>query len=257
MFGVDGGLLAHPVLRHQAGLGLGHLDVVAEHLVVPDLHILDARLLLGAGLQIGHQLGPVVDDVPEPVHLGAVTLPDELALPHGEGGLVHQGPLEELPHLGQVVQLPPEGLEEGGGAALQQLPDAGQLPQAVGQGHQIPAPGGAVHHPADEPLQVGDLLQLLQGHHQLLPGDDVLVQVAHRLLAAADLHRGQERALDPAPKQPPAHGGLGPVQHPQQRPLLGGAARSSPGAAARPWRSWSGPAPTAENPSSPWSAWCR
>ena len=56
--GVDGGLLAHPVLRHQADLGLGHLDVVAEHLVVPDLHVLDARLLLGAGLQVGHQLGP-------------------------------------------------------------------------------------------------------------------------------------------------------------------------------------------------------
>ena len=230
--GVDGGLLAHPVLGHQADLGLGHLDVVAEHLVVPDLHVLDARLLLGAGLQVGHQLGPVVNDIPEPVHLWAVALPDELALPHGEGGLVHQGPLQELPHLRQVVQLPPEGLEEGGGAALQQLPDAGQLPQAVGQGHQIPPSGGAVHHPADEPLQVGDLLQ---GHHQLLPGDDVLVQVAHRLLAAADLNGGEEGPLDPAPEQPPAHGGLGPVQHPQQTALLllgaegGGELQSLPG----------------------------
>ena len=132
--GVDGGLLAHPVLRHQADLGLGHLDVITEHFVIADLHVLDTRLLLGAGLQLGHHLRPVVDHVPQPVYLGAVTLADELALPHGEGGLVHQGPAQQVPQLGQVVQLSAQGLEQGGGAPLQQLPDAGQLPQAVGQG---------------------------------------------------------------------------------------------------------------------------
>ena len=51
---VDGGLLAHPVCRHQVGLGLGHLDVVAKDLVVLDPNIFDAARLFGAVLDV-HQ----------------------------------------------------------------------------------------------------------------------------------------------------------------------------------------------------------
>ena len=215
--GVDGGLLAHPVLGDQVRLGLGHLDVIAKDLVIAHLHVPDARLLLGAALQVGQQLRPVVDDVAEAVHLLAVPLPDKLSLPDGEGGLVHQGPLEQVPQLGQVVQLLPQGLEQGGGAALQQLPQPGQAAQAAPQGGQVPAACGAVHHPANEPLQVSDLPQL-QG--QLLPGDDVPHQVVHRLLPPGDLNGGEEGPLQPAPDEPVAHGGAGLVQHPEQRALF-------------------------------------
>ena len=182
--GVDGGLLPRPVGGHQVNLGLGHLDVVAKDLVGLDLHVLDTGLLLGAHLQLSQQLGGVVQNVALVVHLLIVAVPDEAALPHGEGGLVHQGGAKELAELGQVVELLPQGLEQGGGAALQQRADAGQLLQAGAQGHQVPASGGAIHHPAHEALQVGDLPQ---HGGELLPGDDVLHQVAHRLLPPPDL----------------------------------------------------------------------
>ena len=110
-----------------------------------------------------------------------------------------------------------QGLEQGRGAGLQKLTDAGQLAQACGQGGEVPASGGAVHHPADEPLQVGDLPQL---QRQLLPGDDVLHQIAHRLLPPGDLHRGEEGPLHPAPDQSVAHGGFRLIHHPQQGALL-------------------------------------
>ena len=86
-----------------------------------------------------------------------------------------------------------------------------------GQGGQVPAPGGSVHHPADQALQVGDLLQ---AEHHLLPGDDVLHQIAHRLLPAVDLHRGEEGPLHPAPNEPVAHGGFRLIHHPQQGALF-------------------------------------
>ena len=94
----------------------------------------------------------MVEDVPLAVHLRVVAVPEEAALPHGEGGVVHQGPVQQVAKLRQVVQLPPEGLEQAGGVGLQQVPQVGQLAQAGGQGDQVPAPGRAVDHPADEPL---------------------------------------------------------------------------------------------------------
>jgi hypothetical protein len=193
------------------------LDVVAEDLVVAHLHILDAGLLLGAGLQVGQHVRSVVHHVAQPVHLFAVPLPDELALPHRERGLVHQGTLEKLPQFGQIIQLFSQRLEQSGGAGLQKLTDAGQFTQACGQGGEVPASGGAVHHPANEPLQVGDLPQ---GEGQLLPGDDVLHQVAHRLLPPGDLYGGEEGPLHPAPDEAVAHGGAGFIHDPQEGAFL-------------------------------------
>ena len=76
----------------------------------------------------------------------------------------------------------------------QQFPNTGQSGQAARQGHQVPPAGGAIDHPADEPLQVGDFPQ---GEGQLLPGDDVLHQVGHGLLPPADLDWGEEGPLHP------------------------------------------------------------
>ncbi len=99
----------------------------------------------------------------------------------------------------------------------QQLPDAGELPQSGGQGGQIPAPGGAIDHPAHQPLNVGDLPQ---SQRQLLPGDGVLHQVGHPLLPPGDAGRGEKGPLQPAPEKPSAHGGFGPVQYPEKGALF-------------------------------------
>ena len=39
-------------------------------------------------------------------------------------------------------------------------------------------------------------------------------------MAAGDLHRVKKGLFQPGAQQPPAHGGVGFVQHPQQRTLL-------------------------------------
>jgi len=230
--GVHRGLLSRPVGGDQIGLGLGHLDIVSKYLIGLDLHVLDAGLLAGSDLQLSQTLSGVFQQIPVLVHLRMEAGADKAALPDGEGRFLHQRGGEQLPQFGQVVQLPAQGSQQGGGTALQQFPQTGQLAQSVGKGHQITPTGGAVDHPADEALQVGDLPQ---GGGKLLPDDDVLHQIGDGLLAAADLHRGEEGSLDPAPQQPPAHGGFGLVQHPQKGALLilgaqgGGQLQSLPG----------------------------
>ena len=169
------------------------------------------------GLDARHQVLAAREDAPQPVHLGVVAQADEAALPDGEGGLVHNGGGDELPQLGQVVQGPAQGGQQRRRRALQQLPQPGQPAQARRQGHQIPAPSGAVDDAADEPLQVGDLPQ---GGTQLLPADGVAHQFLHRPQPLADGHGGEEGPLHPRPDQPVAHGGAGLVQHPQQAALL-------------------------------------
>ena len=50
-----------------------------------------------AVFQLGQQLGGVVENISLSVHLAVIAVPDEAALPHGEGGLVHQRPAQQLP----------------------------------------------------------------------------------------------------------------------------------------------------------------
>ena len=114
---VDGGLLAHPVLGHQPGLGFGHLYVIAKDLVGGNFHIFDAGLLLGPHLHRHNVAAGVGEQVPQLVHLGVVAGADKVPLPDGEGqglfAVVPNGPVQQVPQLGQVVQLRAQGLEQG------------------------------------------------------------------------------------------------------------------------------------------------
>ena len=221
---VGQGLLSHVVLGHQVIIAFGHLDVIAEHLIIAHLQALDARALLFPALQGGHHVRPVVDDLPEVVHLPVVAPADKVPLPDGEGqavvvlivpdGLLQQG--LEVVQAGEFLQesKAPGGRLGQGGRLPRQL---GQHRQPVRQGEQVPGVGRAVHHLADEALQVG---HPPQGPGQLLPHHAVRRQGGHLVLPEGDGVRVAQGLLDPGADKPVAHGGAGLVQHPQQGALF-------------------------------------
>ena len=218
----DQGLLADVVLGHQVVVGLGHLDVVAEHLIIPDLQALDAGALLLPALQSNHHIRPVGEDVPQVVHLLVVAGADEVALSDGEGEavvvvLVPDGPINGLLQVLQAQHAVLDALHGPAGQSLQLGGQGGEHPQALGQGLHVPGIGGAVAHLADESFQVG---HLAQGVAQLLPGHQVVHQGGHPVLTAGDGQGGAQGALQPGPNHPVAHGGAGAVQHPEEGALL-------------------------------------
>ena len=173
---VHQGLLADIGVGHQVVIGLGDLDVIPEHLVVAHLQVLDAGLFPLRLFDGGHHGLAVGHDVPEVVHVAIVARFDEAALPDGEGRLLHQRPGNVLPQVLEVVDGLPQDREQGGAERSEERPEPGQLPQAAGEGHQVPGPCGAVNDAPDEPLQVRHLPEALG---DLLPGDGVPHQILH------------------------------------------------------------------------------
>ena len=93
--GVDQRLLAHVVGRDLGQVGLGHLDVVAEDLVVADLERADAGPLPLAALELGDEGLAGAADRAQVVELGVPAVLDDAALGQEEGRLVEDGPVDE------------------------------------------------------------------------------------------------------------------------------------------------------------------
>ena len=214
---VGQGLFADVALRHLTPEGVGHLDIVPEDLVVADFQGADAGLLLLPGLHLRHDALAAFENVPQAVHLFVETVPDESALPDGEGGLVADGLRQPPADVLQGVQLSGELREAAVGQGGEPAPDLRQPLNGGAEGGHVPAPGGAVDNAAQQPLHVP---QARHGGGELLPGDGVLHQRRHGGAAAVDGGDGQQRPLQPAPQAPAAHGGPGLVQHPEEAALL-------------------------------------
>ena len=216
-FAVHQRLLADVGVRHLILEGVGHLDIVPEHLVIADLQGADAGLFLFGGLHADDDTLAAVEDGAQAIHLAVEAVPDQLALPNGERRLIHQ----RLPNEGgkvvevvqRLVQLMQAALFKAGQLGLYQR----QLLHGGAQGRQITAACRAVYDAAHQALHVGDALQ---GQNQFLPLHGVLHQRRHGGAAAVDLRDGQQRTLQPRAHQAPAHGGFRLVQHPQETALL-------------------------------------
>ena len=215
---VHQGLLADVVCRDLVPEGVGDLDVVAEDLVVPDFQGADAGLLLLPLLQLREEALAAGEDVPELVQLGVVAVPDEAPLPDGEGRLVAEGLGDAARHILQGIDSLPQLREPPVGEGRHLRPDAREPLHGGAEGGQVPAPGAAVDHPAQDALHIAEALQ---GGHQLAPGHGILREALHRGGAPGNGGDGAQWPLQPGAEHPPAHGGLGLVQHPEEAsPLL-------------------------------------
>ena len=89
-------LLAHIVLRHQITVRIGHLKIVAENLIVLDAQIPDARALPVLLLKLRQPLFPVGLCFFQGIYRPVKALPDDTALPDGNGRLLHNRVVDQL-----------------------------------------------------------------------------------------------------------------------------------------------------------------
>ena len=170
----------------------------------------------------GDGLAAVVPQGAESVHLLGIAVPQDAALPHGEGGIIADGPVDGIAQVLQHVHpgdLPQLLALEG----LQSLLQPGQHRRAVAELSQVPAAGAAVDTAVHQAL---DIVDLPQGEHQLAAAHRLLGQLPHRGVAPLDGEDRQQRPLHPGAQEPCPHGGLGLVQHPEEAaPLFSAAQR--------------------------------
>ena len=216
-FGVGEGLLAYVVLRHLAGVSAGDFDIIPEHPVVADLQVLDAGALFLLGLHPGDDALAVGHFETELVDLGVVSRLDHAAFPDGKGRILHDGAVDEGIDVLQGIDPVPDLPEEGRPYLRQLFLDRLHLPDGLTKGAQLLGVGAAVDDPGHDPLEIIDIRQLPS---KIPPQDGVVHQLIHRILTAADLGGAEQGLFDPGADQPLAHGGFGPVQHPQQRAAL-------------------------------------
>ena len=214
---VGQGLLADVGLRHLVIVGLRDFNVIPKDFVEADLQRLDAGLLFLRCLQLGDDALGVGEDLPQLVHVLVVPGPDDAPLPHGEGRLVEDASGDEVCQVRQPRELLPQAGQEHGGLVRQIVLQLRQAAQPGSQRHEIPCPGGAVDDAGDEPFQVRNLPQNLR---QLFPFHGMVHQPAHGVQPPGDGHGVEQGPLQPAAELPPAHGGLGLVQHPEEGAFL-------------------------------------
>ena len=101
---VDQRLLADIAFGYLILEGVGHLDIVAEHLVIADLQGADTGFFLFGGLHTDDDIPAAVKDTPQTVYLRVEAVPDQLPLTDGEGRLVHQRPADQGGQIAQIVQ---------------------------------------------------------------------------------------------------------------------------------------------------------
>ena len=217
-FPVGQRLFANVVLGYLIFIGVGDLDVIAEHPIVAGFQLGNAGALLLPGLHRGDKLFAAVHIPLDLVQLGVVPLPDDAPFSDGKGRLLHDGRVDELGHVLQPVDLVVEVFQQGGLTARQNLFQPGQAAHCRAQGAELPAVGRAVDDAGHNALQVVDAGELLRRLVQQL---GVIHQLRYGVLPQGDLGRAQKGLLQPGLDEALPHGGLGLVQHPQQgTPLL-------------------------------------
>ena len=213
-FGRDGGLLADPVGRHLVLVRITHLDVIAEHVVEPDLERGDA----GA-------FGLLLDDAREDrlvgmqhraqfVQLGIGPLGDHPALGQLGGRIRSQGAADRgaefatavhrLGHLYQqraVARLSEDVFHRG--ADFERSAQGRELLRVDAPRGHLPRQALHIGHRSDVAAQFVRLFLLRK-------------EVFHRSLPAADRLDVLEREHQPAAQHPRSHRADGAIQHIEQ-----------------------------------------
>ena len=210
---VDERLAADVVLRHAAAMGVGDLQIVAEHLVVADLQVGDAGALALLPLQPRDVGARVLRGHPHLVHLLGVPLADDSPLPHVALRVVGDGRRYALHRARARVQLRREPRQAGSGI-LRQRAQRRNAFQRAAQPHQFARNGEPRADTLHHALEVRHLGQLRA--YPLAP-DVRLVQPRHGVEAAFQRVDVEQRLAEPPPEQARAHRRLRLVQHAQER----------------------------------------
>ena len=163
--GVLNGLLADVVGGDFFAVGVGDLDIVAEHLVEPHPQARDARPLGLLGLITGDPLLAAVGQLAEGIQLGAESVADKPALATYQRTLVGQRPFERRTQLGAKIdgrfqiRQRPSGCTPAPHNEL--VLDRRQRAQRAAQETQITRVGPARRDPGQQPLHVVHAPQIL------------------------------------------------------------------------------------------------
>ena len=210
-------MLADIRFRHLVPVRIGHLYIVAKHSVVAYFQLGDTGFFPLLGLNGSNHAGAVDHNGLQTVNLFIIALFDKPAFTDRKGRLLHNGTANFVCHIGEQVNIVFNLPQHGGVAVCQSGLDLRQSGNGALQRPQLLGIGGTVHNAGHQPLNVVDTHQCLP--HRV-PQHGAVKQLAHRILAAENLADAQQRSLHPGADHPFAHGGLGFVNHPQQRMLL-------------------------------------
>ena len=145
---------------------------------------------------------------------------DEASLPYGKRRVLHDRCVYQRANVRKRVQLVPDPRKllaaERGKLRL----DRRKLLCRLRHRAQVSGVRCPINDTGDQPFQVQHTRERLR---QLPPIHHTLVKLRHRRLPAVDMIGIFERLIEKFPKQPCPRRRLGPVEHPEQRPLLFGA----------------------------------
>src|SRR5699024_1549619 len=107
--------------------------------------------------------------------------------------------------------------QQGGAEAVEQPEDIRHALAGAHEYVEVPGPGGGVRDAGEDALHVA---HAAHGADELRAAEVVGEELLHGGVAADDLGQGEQGPLHPGAEHPPAHGGLGEVQHAQQAAVL-------------------------------------
>ena len=153
-------------------------------------------------------------DVAQRVEVGVDAVADHAAVAGQRRRLLDQRRGQRVAHVGEVVQLADQALDERRRHRLEHQPHARDRGQRLAQRDQVARAGRADRHPADEPLEIVDGAQRIAQAAALGRLEGELLDGVEPILDP--LERGQ-RAHQPGPQAARAHHRLGAIDHRQQR----------------------------------------
>src|SRR5579875_2883227 len=211
--GLDQRLLPMVIRRNKPEVRAGHLQIVAEDLVVADLQGFDAGTLALDPLELGDPLPCPCRRLNQRIELGAVAGPNQGATVGRRDCLIDQigdikariedrgtGPVQENSkgcRGGAIIADCP-----GWRRASERIPETSGGPERRGQPKELARPGQSLDDAPGQTLQVADLTEQVP---QTDAGIIVLNQGCDCVQARLDHSSVAERLTYPASEKPPAH----------------------------------------------------
>ena len=211
--GVYERLLAYPVGWHLVAVRVGHLYVVAVHVVVADFQACDARSLALAALNAHQVVLPLVGHLAQLVEFGVNPLAYHVAAVKLVGGVVHDFLLDAAADGRAWIKLLAEGAQGGAVGLFEHQLHRLDGAQSVAHLHHLARCDAQRGHFGNQPFQVADAPEVL---HYGVAHIGVPEKVFYGVEARVDFRGILERKRNPAAQHARPHGADGAVDHVEQ-----------------------------------------